>query len=175
MNPVRYDLYQGDSLSLDIPLTWQDSPFEPGADWILLATVKANSGDADEDAVFQKSSTAGISVTGSTATLDIVNADTEDVSPGALVADIRAEHVTSGARRVVAKFHLDLRRPVSRSTTPSIPIHTTLPGTSLVSLEAVLTLLGVTSYASLAAANTALPIGKPFYNLATSKLDITTA
>lgn len=44
-------------------------------------------------------------------------------------------------------------------------------------LSAILTVLGIPSFADLATANAsgAIDIGKPFYNLATLKLDITTA
>jgi hypothetical protein len=48
-------------------------------------------------------------------------------------------------------------------------------GVTSASVESILTTLGVPTYADLTAANAALTIGKPFYNTALTKLDITTA
>ena len=44
-----------------------------------------------------------------------------------------------------------------------------------ITAASILTLIGIPTYADLTAANTDLLIGKPFYNTALSKLDITTA
>lgn len=48
-------------------------------------------------------------------------------------------------------------------------------GGSAPTLASLLTTLGIPTYADITTANTALEIGKPFYNAALTKLDITTA
>ena len=48
-------------------------------------------------------------------------------------------------------------------------------GGSAPTLASLLTTLGIPTYTDMTAANTALEIGKPFYNTALTKLDITTA
>ena len=120
----------GDSHTHAIPLTWplDGAPFSPGADWLLIFTLKAKVDDADTSALFQKASGAGISVTGSTAAVSTVPQDTMELSPAdRLPWDIQAQHVTTGEVRTVAAGRMSLSRDVTRQTTTSVPVHTAEP------------------------------------------------
>lgn len=119
--------FLGDSITHLIPLRWQGAAFEPGSDWLLIFTAKADTEDADDDALIQKASGYGISVEGSTASVALVPDDTVTVAERTLLWDIQAQHTVSGEVRTVATGNLRLSRDVTRETTPSVPIHTTEP------------------------------------------------
>lgn len=120
-----YTAYLGDSNSLEIPLTWQGAAFTPADDWTLIMTAKNRAEDLDTAAVFQKASGAGLSVTGSTATITTVPDDTNDLGDCNLVCDIQAQHLTTGELRTVAFFRVSFTRDVTRSADVSVPIYTT--------------------------------------------------
>lgn len=124
---ASFAIHNGDSAELDVSLTWSGSPFEPGDDWALIFSAKYDLEDADENAVIQKASGAGIVVDESTATVSLLPADTEDLRECRLVCDVRATHITNGTRRTVARFELLLGFPVTREGSTSIPVITDGP------------------------------------------------
>lgn len=125
---MRLSQYLNDSHSHAIPLAWGGAAFSPGDDWALIFTAKLKSTDEDSAAVFQKTSGAGITVTGYTATVEVVPDDTADLSKSVTLCwDIQAQHVTDGRIRTVAAGMLDVRRDITRATTTSVPVHTTNP------------------------------------------------
>lgn len=129
MSYTTHMLDLGDSLDLEIPLVWRDEPFAPAGLWSLIMTAKRKMTDGDAAAVFQKTSDAGIMVTGSTAVLDIVPVDTRNKLPGVLLCDIQARRISDSKVRTVARFRLHLSSDVTRETTASIPIYTSQPPT----------------------------------------------
>lgn len=124
---MKLSQYLGDSKTYQIPLMWSGSPFVPGTEWNLLFTAKARATDADENSLIQKVTGAGISVSTSTAAVEIVPADTAELSPVTIVWDIQAENITTGEVRTVAAGQLTLARDISRGTVARIPIHTAEP------------------------------------------------
>lgn len=117
--------YIGDSKTHLISLTWEGEAFSPGEDWALIFTAKTSATDADADAVFQKSSGAGITVSGSTASIATVPDDTAALSATSLIYDVQAQHVTTAEIRTVSLGRIRLIRDVTRETTTSVPVNTT--------------------------------------------------
>lgn len=115
----------GDSTSFQIPLTWAGSAFSPGETWALIFTAKHRASDADDAAVFQKASNAGITVSTSTATVATVPVDTADLPACVLVWDVQAQHTVTGAVRTVATGRLTLSQDITRETTTTVPVVTT--------------------------------------------------
>ena len=119
--------FLGDSASLSIPLTHEGAAFTPGSSWSLMFTAKRQARDTDAQALIQKVSGAGITVTGSTASVELVPIDTATLAPGDIVWDVQAQHLTNGAVATVASGRLTLIRDVSRLTVTSIPVYTSAP------------------------------------------------
>jgi hypothetical protein len=120
--------YIGDSTSHEIPLTWAGDDFTPGEAWSLIFTAKRSAQDSDDAAVFQKVTGAGISVTGNTAEVEIVPADTLALPSATYIWDIQAQSLSTGEVRTVALGGIKLVRDVTRKTTSSTQIFTTQPG-----------------------------------------------
>jgi hypothetical protein len=121
-------IFLGDSVSVPVPLTFGGAVFVPGDEWSLIATAKASPAHPDARAVIQKATGAGITAAGSTATLDIVPADTIDLAPGRLFWDIQAQRIAEPHEvRTVAFFDMLLVRDITRETTTSVPVFTTNP------------------------------------------------
>ncbi|RYD38755.1 MAG: hypothetical protein EOP87_00885 [Verrucomicrobiaceae bacterium] len=112
---------------VDVQLTLDGQPFEPGDDYSLLLSAKEYLSQADDLAWFQLSDVAGIVVTGSTARCTLVPQATVDRMPKKLEADIRATHKVTGESHIVALMSWDLKRPPTRETEPSVPVFTQLP------------------------------------------------
>jgi hypothetical protein len=167
-----------DSKTHEVALAWEDAAFTPGSDWALVFTAKRKAADPDSAAIIQKATGAGISATGSYATITLVRADTEDfTATRTLYCGIRATHGITGATRTVWQDKIKFERGIPQETTTTIPVVTTedpVPFAGSVTLAAVLTALGVPTYADLAAANTALAIGKIYYDTALATLNVTT-
>lgn len=126
MNKTFLSAFIGDSETLSIPLTRNDgSEFAPGEEYALIFTAKYVGTDPDTDAVIQKASGAGITVTGSTAVVSLVPDDTIEESDRTLVFDVQAQHVTTAEVRTVAAGSLTLVRDITRETTTSVPVITT--------------------------------------------------
>jgi hypothetical protein len=119
--------FLGDSITHLIPLRWQGAAFTPESEWLLIFSAKADTADADDDAVIQKASGYGITPDGNVASVTLVPEDTANVTVKTLLWDIQAQHTVSGEVRTVATGNLRLSRDVTRETTPSVPIHTTEP------------------------------------------------
>ena len=125
--PQAMQQFLGDSAILSIPMTRSGAAFTPGTDWGLLFTAKRQARDADAQALIQKATGAGITVTGSTAAVELLPPDTRDLAPGEIVWDIQSQNLTSGAVATVASGRLMLVRDVTRLTVTSIPVITTAP------------------------------------------------
>ena len=122
--------YVGESANHVVKLTKGGAPFDP-VGHNLIFTAKADLGDEDADALFQKSTQAGITTTQQGgafyAEVGVIPLDTATALPGTGYWDIRAEHNTSGRTSIVAGGLLNLLRPVTRRQTVSVPIYTTSP------------------------------------------------
>lgn len=128
--PLSLEQYIGDSRIHEIPMTWNGQPFNP-VGWGLVFTAKAKTSATDLEAKFQKASGLGIAVALVagvwTAFVEVVPADTVEISPSVLRWDIQAQNTTSGAVRTIAFGLLTLERDVTRAYMTSIPIHTSQP------------------------------------------------
>lgn len=131
--------YIGDSSSWAIALTHPvtGAAFTPGGSYGLVATFKNRESDPDSIAVIQKATGAGIAVSGSTATVTLVRADTEGFCESNLHFGIRATHSTTGESLTVAEKRVKLEKPTTLETTTSVDVVTT---------ETPLPFGGVTSY-----------------------------
>lgn len=120
--------YLGDSKQLVFPMEWEGEAFEPNADWFLICTIKRRQEDADEFAVAQKASGAGIEVDGSDATVTLVSIDTVVLAQGYFWVDIQAQNtITDEVRTVVEPQRIHFKRDITREFQTSIPIYTTDP------------------------------------------------
>lgn len=119
--------YLGDNKTLTIPLTWEDEDFTPGTDWGLIFTVKSSVLDADTRAKIQKITGVGIEHDETNALVSLVHADSSSLDPGRYEFDIQAQDNDTGEVRTVARGKLEFQRDVTRSTSVSIPMHTTDP------------------------------------------------
>jgi hypothetical protein len=128
--------YIGDSKSHEIPLTWAGDDFTPGEAWSLIFTAKFSAQDDDSEAVFQKVTGAGIAVTGNTAEVEVVPADTLTLPASAYIWDIQAQSLSTGEVRTVALGGIKLVRDVTRKTTSSVEIHTIEPGAPFTGMSA---------------------------------------
>jgi hypothetical protein len=117
----------GDTSPHTVPMAWDGEAFEPGEAWSLIFTAKRSAQDSDDAAVFQKVTGAGISVTGNTAEVEIVPADTLALPSATYIWDIQAQSLSTGEVRTVAFGGLKLTRDVTRRTTTSLPINTLTP------------------------------------------------
>jgi len=142
---MKISQYCGDSRTHAIALAWDGAAFTPGTDWNLIWTAKKSASDDDAHAAIQKTSGAGITVTGSEAYVELVPFDTAAMATGDLVWDIQAVNVSSGAVRTVAEGRLTLRRDITRGTATSIPVYTANPPIALgepVTADAIAAALG---------------------------------
>lgn len=119
--------YIGDSTSWAIALTHPvtGAAFTPGGSYALVATLKRRESDSDANAVIQKASGAGITVSGSTATVTLVRADTEGFCECNLHFGIRATHASTGETLTVAERRVRLEKPTTLETLTSIDVVTT--------------------------------------------------
>lgn len=133
--------YIGDSSSWAIALTHPitGAAFEPGGTYGLVATFKNRENDSDANAVIQKATGAGITVSGSTATVTLVRADTEGFCECNLHFGIRATNASTGASFTVAERRVKFEKPTTLETTTSVDVVTT---------EDPLPFGGITSYVS---------------------------
>jgi len=131
--------YIGDSSSWAIALTHPvtGAAFEPGGSYGLVATFKNRENDSDANAVIQKATGAGITVSGSTATVTLVRADTADFCECNLHFGIRATNASTGASFTVAERRVKFEKPTTIETTTSVDVVTT---------ETPLPFGGITSY-----------------------------
>jgi hypothetical protein len=119
--------YVGDSKTHSIPMTWEGQSFTPDSQWLLLLSVKLRKTDADRFSLFQKALGAGITVSGSTASISVVPTDTNDAPATTYFGDIQAQSTTTGQVRTVAEFELVLEAAPTRNLQSSIEIHTAQP------------------------------------------------
>ena len=112
----------GDSVIRHILMEWEEAPFSPDANWVLLLTAKR--ARADTVPVFQKATDAGLTSEEDLATVELVPSDTAEETTGNLYVDIRATHAVTGESRTVANFRWQLDRGVNQSGTPSVTIYT---------------------------------------------------
>ena len=130
--------YIGDAKIFSVPLRWGNKPFEPGEEWFLIFTVKADVNDTDEEAKIQKTTDLGIMVSGSRASIELAPIDTAGDPEGdpiipALTEDtyvfgVKAQSVDDLADiRTVASGRLDLKQPVGQGTETAVPVYVAEP------------------------------------------------
>lgn len=124
---MDFRTYLGDSKTLSIPLRWEGSAFTPSAAWDLIFTAKDDLDDADTSAIIQKTSTAGITTSGTKALVALVHADTAEETARTLQYDIQGQNTDTGEVRTLARGALRLVRDSTRELDSSIPIVTTNP------------------------------------------------
>lgn len=116
----------GDSRSFTIPLTKDGEAYSPDSETgALIFTAKYARTDADENSVFQKSSGAGITLSGTNAVVTIVREDTVDATPANLSWDIMWQDSETLERQPLNSGCLRLTRPVTREQQTSVPVTTT--------------------------------------------------
>jgi hypothetical protein len=171
--------YIGDNKTHQVPLTWEEAAFTPGGTWGLTFTAKRKATDPDADAVIQKASGVGLSASDSTASIVLVPDDSNAFkATRQLYCAIRATHSGTGETRTVWADKIKFERAPAHLPTTTIPVITTTdpaPFAGDVTTAAVLAALGVPSYATVAAANAALAIGKIYYDTTLATLNVTTA
>jgi len=128
----------GDTKTFSIPLRWGNRAFVPGSGWALLFTVKSDPlAQTDEQRLFQKTSNPGegITVSGSTAMVQVLRVDTVRVAsvdppveafeaaPGTYYWDIQATRLSDGYVQTVAEGTMALNRDVTRNAEPTGPIY----------------------------------------------------
>jgi len=190
----------GDAKSYVIPMRWDNADFTPSDNYYLIWTLKSDP-DTEEDtsAKIQKVLGAGISVSGTYATVTLLPPDTAGdpdadpvitpLTPGTYFWDLQYQDLDNPDNvKTVRNGSLDLYRDVTRETSASIPIYSDTPIslTSFISYESAQTLTnaqleqfyvncGLTAYDNVVAANAALPIGHMYYDRALARPGITTA
>ena len=133
----------GDTVTHHIPMRWGKAPFEAGAAWNLIWTLKADPNDSDAQAKIQKQYGQGVTSSGTTASVSLIHEDTaggvinegqeDEVTLVALTAgtyywDIQAQRIAEPHDvRTVRKGEFELTRDITRSTTNTLPIFTTSP------------------------------------------------
>lgn len=122
--------FRGDSATLVLdatdPVTGEAFPLTGLAG--LIFTAKNSPEDADADAVFQKSLSAGISVSGSEATVEVTYLDTDALEGRVttLYCDLQAQDA-SGNVSTVWEGTITFKADITRGVSPAIPIYTTQP------------------------------------------------
>jgi hypothetical protein len=191
----------GDAKSYVIPMRWNNADFTPSGSYYMIWTLKSNP-DTEEDASakIQKVLSAGITVSGTYATVTLHPVDTAGdadadpviaaLTPGTYFWDLQYQDLSNPDDvKTVRNGTLDLYRDVTRETSASIPIYSDTPIslTSFVTYESAQSLtsaqkeqffanLGFTAYADLTAANVAFAtIGNIYYDRALGRLHINTA
>jgi len=120
----------GDTKTYSIPLSWNGRPFVPENAWTLLFTVKALASQADSLRLFQKAFPGqGITLTGKTASVEVLRADTFrtspdfEAAPGDYLWDIQAYEIALPNRtRTVAEGTFTLKRDITRLSGPTGPL-----------------------------------------------------
>jgi hypothetical protein len=116
-----------DTKTHTIPMEWEEAAFTPGGDWELVFTAKRKATDTDAEAVFQKTTGAGITVTGSTAYVQVLPEDTDGLSPISLICDIQARNPTTNAFRTVWMDRIKIGQDVTHQSAATLPIFTRTP------------------------------------------------
>lgn len=125
MEQQKLTAFINDSSELAINLEWAGVSFEPADEWSLIFTAKDSDADLDSAAVFQKASGAGITVSGSVATVELVPADTESLTDGRRLFDVQAQNILTQKVRTVAFGEVYVMRDITRLTETSVPVTTT--------------------------------------------------
>lgn len=130
----------GDTVTHRIPLRWRGRPFEPGAAFFLIFTVKADKDtDTDAQAKIQKTSDLGLTVSGSKALVDILPIDTAGdpdadpvvpaLDPGTYDFGIKAQSIADPTDvRTVHEGEFVLLQPTGRGTETAVPTYVAGPG-----------------------------------------------
>jgi len=122
------ELERGDARDLSIPLILDGAAYTVPSGANLIFTAKAALSDADASAKFQKSTGAGITTSGSTATVEIVHADTKSLTETVLYWDIQSQE-TGGEVYTVRQGKITLKHDATRNTSTSVAVSTTNPPT----------------------------------------------
>lgn len=118
---MNFELKRGDTRTLIIPLGTS-----PAVGDTLIFTVKKSLSDTDTNAVIQKTIGAGLTFTGSNATVILVHDDTKGLESRSYHYDIQAQTV-AGAVSTLVQAKIALTGDVTRTLDTAIPIFTTEP------------------------------------------------
>lgn len=123
----KYHLNAGDTRNLSVALELDGQPLTQDEDWTFIATCKEHETDSDAAAKWQKTSAAGIAISGTHALLNLVRLDTIQSGGKNLYFDVHGTHTPTNTSKTVAKCRLAVSRVQTLDPTPSIPIYTTEP------------------------------------------------
>lgn len=126
---MNFKLFMGDGATVDIPLHFDDPSYDPSSA-VGIFTAKLSDSDADDQALIQKVTGAGLefvsTAAGWVARLEFVRDDTVDLRPGFAVYDVQCQRAGESPR-TAAKALLTLIRDVTRNLTTSVPVYTAQP------------------------------------------------
>lgn len=133
----------GDTKTHSVKLKWGNVSFAPADEWFLVFTVKTDAETVlDASSLFQKTTDVGITVSGSTAFIEVERADTKreedtpeegdpafEATPGTYDWDIQAQNIADPAViRTVANGTFTLKRDVTRGVETAVPVYVAAPG-----------------------------------------------
>jgi len=135
MASLHLHISTGDSREFVIALEKDGAAFTPDSgSGALIFTVKNSYEDSDDEAVFQKASGAGITLSGSNATVTILRADSLDLCLKKYFVELLWEDAESLLSQPVASGILEVDQRLTREQQTSVPVVTTddpLPFSSL--------------------------------------------
>lgn len=123
---MSFRIAAGDDRVVTIPLAWNNAPYFPPVGSHLIFTAKRFYSDGDIDAVFQKASSAGITVSGSNAYVSILRTDTLSLNPGPYFYDVQVRQPDYNVYTLVSSS-FTITPDITVSGEPTVPIYTTEP------------------------------------------------
>jgi hypothetical protein len=123
---MSFRIIAGDTRVVTIPLELDGLPYTPPVGSNIIFTCKAFFTDADADAIFQKTTLAGITVSGSNALVSVVRSDTIGVDPGPYFYDVQVQQ-PDGNIYTTASSSLSITNDITVELDPSVTIYTTNP------------------------------------------------
>jgi hypothetical protein len=115
----------GDDRTYTLPLKTPEGVAYSAAGKVLIFTAKFSKNDLDSAAAFQKAIGAGLTASGTNVILDVLRADTINLTERSLYCDVQAQD--EGTQKVITvwKGVLKLTRDVTRLTSTSVDVKTT--------------------------------------------------
>lgn len=123
---MNFQLTRGDTRSITIPLALRGVAYAAPEGTQFILSIKRSLSDADELAVIQKATGAGLTYASNAATAEFVPADTRNQAVQRLVYDVQA-HEPDGEVYTVALGTASITGDVTHGTDTAIPIYTTNP------------------------------------------------
>lgn len=148
---MSFRITAGDTKIVAEQLMLEGNKYTPPAGANLIFTVKRLYTDPDGLAIFQKTTGAGITTTGSVASITIVRADTFGIDPGPYYYDIQSQH-TNGDVHGVGGGTASILPDITSGLDTSIPIYTTQPSATANAADSAATALTAASEAAASAA-----------------------